>query len=242
MMRKMQLGFTLIELMVSIAIFAVLTLAGWQVFNNLIQVRERTAVKAEQLAAIQEAYEQLSRDFNQALARPATIGNNAEAAFYLNSNEFHLTRTGVIDPLKLGIAPIERVQYLVVQGQLIRQSYPQVDQSGNLIPSKTVLLSNVTDWTVTTLDKSTSSTWPLEENQTPPPAGQPLTGNSTLPMAVQITLTVNTQSLRWLFPMLPNLPQLAAVAGGTNTNGASTPTVTTAVASGSTTTITRDEH
>ncbi len=241
MSRKSHHGFTLIELMVAVAIFAVLTLMGWQVFNNLIQVRERTSAKAEQLGAVQETYEQLSRDFSQALARPVMISSAAEPAFYLSNNEFHLTRTGVIDPLQLGIAPMERVQYLLQQGKLIRQSYAQVDQSGNLVPNKTELLSNVSDWNVTTLDKRTSTTWPIDNPSPPTTAGQVPMGNNTLPMAVQITLTVNGQPLRWLFPMLTNLPQAPIATGNNPTNPASTPAVTTA-ASDSTTTITRDGH
>jgi general secretion pathway protein J len=246
MMRHSQArGFTLIELMVAISIFAVLTIAGWQVFNNLIKVRERTSIKAEQLAAIQEAYEQLSRDFSQALARPVQINGNSEAAFYLSSNEFHLTRTGVIDPLQLGTSPLARVQYLLVQGQLIRQSYAQVDQSGNLVPSKTVLLSKVTDWTVTALDTGSTQTWPIDNTVSTTP-GTP-TGNNKLPLAVQVTLTVNGTPLRWLFAMLPNMPQpVAAVPNGTN-NPASAPAaanaaVTSGAEANSSTTITRDGH
>jgi len=242
MSSKSQHGFTLIELMVAVAIFAVLTLLGWQVFNNLIQVRERTSVKAEQLGAVQETYEQLSRDFSQALARPVMIGSTAEAAFYLSNNEFHLTRTGVIDPLQLGVAPMERVQYLLQQGKLIRQSFAQVDQSGNLVPNKTVLLSNVGDWQVTTLDKSTSTTWPVDNTPTTTPTtGQIPTGNSTLPMAVQISLTVNDQPLRWLFPMITNLPQPLTVGGTSGTNTGSSSAVVSA-ASTVTSTPTQDGH
>ncbi len=216
-------GFTLIELMVAISIFAVLTVAGWQVFNNLIKVRERTSIKAEQLAAVQEAYEQLSRDFSQVIARPVAIANATEAAFYLNNNEFHLTRTGIIDPLQQGVSPLARVQYMLVQGQLIRQSYAQVDQSGNLIPTKTVLLNHVTDWNVTALDSGNTPNWPVENPQT---TAQNPSGNIKLPLAVQVTLTADGQPLRWLFALLPNLPQPNAAPNGNNPSG--TPGVTNA--------------
>lgn len=209
-------GFTLIELLVAMAIFAVLTLSGWQVFNNLILVRERTTIKAEQIASIQEAYLQLARDFVQALPRPAAIGNTVEPAFLLQNNVFHLTKTGVIDPLQQGVSPLERVYYSVEQEQLIRHAIAQVDQDGNLVPTKTVLLNHVKDWTVSALDTSTNTTWPINNSTPATSTGQTAAGDTTLPKAVQITLTVNGQPLRWLFALLNNLPQPDAQNGANN--------------------------
>jgi len=212
-------GFTLIELVVAMAIFAVLTLSGWQVFNNLIKVRERTTIKAEKIAAIQETYEQLSRDFAQTIPRPAAIGNTVEPAFLLQNNVFHLTKTGVIDPLQQGVSPLERVYYSVEQEQLIRNAVAQVDQDGNLVPTKTVLLNHVTDWTVSALDTSTNTTWPVNNSTPATTTGQTAAGDTTLPKAVQITLTVNGQPLRWLFALVNNLPQPNTTSDSSNPNG-----------------------
>ncbi len=221
-------GFTLIELVVAMAIFAVLTLSGWQVFNNLIKVRERTTIKAEQIALVQEAYEQLSRDFVQAVPRPASIGTSTEPAFLLQNNIFHLTRTGVIDPLQQGVSPMQRVYYTVEHEQLVRYAIAQVDQDGNAVPNKTVLLNNVSNWSVNALSNTSSSpVWPIDTsnsaaaNQTTP------AGDVTLPTAVQITLTANGQPLRWLFALVTNIPATQAGSStGTGTNsvvgGAST--------------------
>ncbi len=213
-------GFTLIELVVAMAIFAVLTLSGWQVFNSLIKVRERTTIKAEQIAAIQETYEQLSRDFTQTIPRPAAVGNNVEPAFILQNNVFHLTKTGVIDPMQQGVSPLERVYYSVEQEQLIRHAVAQIDQDGNLVPTTTVLLHHVTDWTVSALDSASNSTWPIDNSQpTPTLTGQAPAGDTTLPKAIQLTLTVNGQSLRWLFALVNNLPQPEVPNTVSNPNG-----------------------
>ncbi len=227
-------GFTLIELVVAMAIFAVLTLSGWQVFNNLIKVRERTTAKAEQIAAIQEAYEQLSRDFVQAVPRPAAIGASVEPAFFLQNNIFHLTRTGVIDPLQQGVSPMQRVYYTVEQEQLVRYAIAQVDQDGNSVPTKTVLLNGVTDWLVSALSNNSSSIiWPIDTTSTTSStasATQTAPGDITLPTAVQITLTTKGQPLRWLFPLVSNLP--------TTTTGSTTGTGTTTVSGGASTVAT----
>lgn len=226
-------GFTLIELVVAMAIFAVLTLSGWQVFNNLIKVRERTTVKAEQIAAIQEAYEQLSRDFVQTVPRPISIGTSTEPAFLLQNNVFHLTRTGVLDPLQQGVSPMQRVYYTVEQEQLVRYAVAQVDQDGNAIPSKTVLLDHVTNWSVSALSNTNNSpVWPIDTTSTvnSATANQTAPGDITLPTAVQITLTVNGLPLRWLFALVQNIPTTVQVgSSGTGTNsvagGASTAAV-----------------
>ncbi|MDE2419950.1 MAG: type II secretion system minor pseudopilin GspJ [Gammaproteobacteria bacterium] len=229
-------GFTLIELVVAMAIFAVLTLSGWQVFNNLIKVRERTTIKAEQLALVQEAYEQLSRDFVQAVPRPVSIGTSIEPAFLLQNNVFHLTRTGVIDPLQQGVSPMQRVYYTVEHEQLVRYAIAQVDQDGNAVPNKTVLLNNVSNWSVNALSNTSSSpVWPIDTsnsasaNQTTP------AGDITLPTAVQITLTANGQPLRWLFALVTNMPAPAQTGSSTGSGTNSVVGGASAAATGATT-------
>ena len=48
-------GFTLVELLVAIAIFAVLSALGWKVFDYLIKVKERNAQHEQKLANLQQA-------------------------------------------------------------------------------------------------------------------------------------------------------------------------------------------
>ncbi|RYZ85708.1 MAG: prepilin-type N-terminal cleavage/methylation domain-containing protein, partial [Moraxellaceae bacterium] len=57
-------GFTLIEVLVALAIFAVLALAGWKVFDSLIKVRERNQVYTQRLSALQSTYTLMLRDFS----------------------------------------------------------------------------------------------------------------------------------------------------------------------------------
>ena len=225
-------GFTLIELVVAMAIFAVLTLSGWQVFNNLIKVRERTTIKAEQISVIQETYLQLSRDFTQLIPRPAAIGSSVEPAFLLQNNVFHLTKTGVIDPLQQGVSPLERVYYSVEQEQLIRHAVTQVDQDGNQVPTNTVLLNHVTDWTVSALDSSANMTWPINNGTPTTATAQTSAGDTSLPKAIEIKLTVNGQPLRWLFALVNNLPQPDSASGANNSNSNSVAGGASAAANG----------
>ena len=58
-------GFTLLELMVAMAIFAMLAVAGWQVFDGVNRARERAQFHADNLAVLQYAYLQLQQDMGQ---------------------------------------------------------------------------------------------------------------------------------------------------------------------------------
>ena len=60
-----QRGFTLLELMVAMAIFAMLAVAGWQVFDSVNRARERAQFHADNLAVLQYAYLQLQQDMGQ---------------------------------------------------------------------------------------------------------------------------------------------------------------------------------
>ena len=65
---KEQRGFTLLELMVALAIFAMLAVAGWQVFDSVSRAREQAQVQADHLAVLQQAYLQIQQDLGQIIA------------------------------------------------------------------------------------------------------------------------------------------------------------------------------
>ena len=78
-----QRGFTLLELMVAMAIFAMLAVAGWQVFDSVNRARDRAQLQADNLAALQYAYLQLQQDMGQIIAYQAP---HAQTAGELNNS------------------------------------------------------------------------------------------------------------------------------------------------------------
>ncbi|MEL0619038.1 type II secretion system protein GspJ [Psychrobacter proteolyticus] len=75
-----QRGFTLLELMVAMAIFAMLAVAGWQVFDGVSRARERAQFHADNLAVLQYAYLQLQQDMGQIIPYQAAITQSVSAA------------------------------------------------------------------------------------------------------------------------------------------------------------------
>ena len=73
---KSQHGFTLLELMVAMAIFALLAVAGWQVFDSVNRARERAQFHADNLAVLQYAYLQLQQDMGQIIPYQSVNAQN----------------------------------------------------------------------------------------------------------------------------------------------------------------------
>lgn len=85
---RQQRGFTLLELMVAMSIFAMLAVAGWQVFDSVNRARERAQFHADNLAALQYAYLQLQQDMGQIIAyqAPPTRNTREDTASAPNLN------------------------------------------------------------------------------------------------------------------------------------------------------------
>lgn len=60
-----QAGFTLIELVVALALFALVSLAGLALVDSMLRVEERTAGRLERLGALQRAMFVITRDLEQ---------------------------------------------------------------------------------------------------------------------------------------------------------------------------------
>lgn len=64
--RSAEGGFTLIEVMISLALFALISLAGIALIDAIVRVEERTSGRLERLGQLQRAMFLLTRDLEQA--------------------------------------------------------------------------------------------------------------------------------------------------------------------------------
>ena len=102
-------GFTLVELLVAIAIFAEKKDIGWKVFDYLAKVKDRNAMHEANLEQLQESYQQILRDTMQAVPLTANVKGQQQPALVLHNGRFNFSKTGVTDTLQQGISPHERV-------------------------------------------------------------------------------------------------------------------------------------
>lgn len=215
-------GFTLIEVLVALAIFAVLALAGWKVFDSLIKVRERNQVYTQRLSALQSTYTLMLRDFSQASARPARQSRLAEPAFIVNDQEITFTRMGAFDPTLRSTSSLERISYRydAAQQRLTRTSYRQPDQARSQTAPLSVVLTDISNFTVQALEPAPTDRWPPALNVTQPDDVAKPQGDTRLPQGIQIQFSQNDRPILWRFSLAKNLPELPTVPANTPSGGA----------------------
>ena len=192
-------GFTLVELLVAIAIFAVLSALGWKVFDYLAKVKDRNAMHEANLEQLQESYQQILRDTMQAVPLTANIKGRQQPALVLQNGRFNFSKTGVTDPLQQGISPHERVeyQYRADEKKLYRLKYRNLHQTGNDQPESSVMLDEVEAFEIVVLNPNELSSWPESSVDS-----QQTEQLRLLPKGIKINLTVRDVQYEWIFSLL----------------------------------------
>ena len=169
-----QQGFTLIELMIALVIFAMLALAGWQIMDSLTKSRERGYQHQKSLSQLDYAYLQLSQDLAQTsnyVAVPilsATANDRASAnsaamtpTFVLNASQISFIRFAAPDPRYQSSAMLAKIQYSVAGETLTKRRFYQLDDN-NETPATSVLLTGIKDASWRALTPDVVSVFPDE--------------------------------------------------------------------------------
>ncbi|MFT0771029.1 type II secretion system minor pseudopilin GspJ [Psychrobacter aquimaris] len=157
-----QRGFTLLELMVAMAIFAMLAVAGWQVFDGVNRARERAQFHADNLAVLQYAYLQLQQDMGQIIPYQASttqsvsVANNKpqsseqineiapEPFMSLDGEHISFVRFADPDPRYQNSNSLQRIEYIFADERLIRRQYTSMEGGRDSVSLDSVLLEGVT--------------------------------------------------------------------------------------------------
>ena len=197
--RTSKSGFTLVELLVAISIFAILAAMGWKVFDHLNKVKERNIVHETNLSKLQDAYLQMQRDTLQIMPINAAVESDVEPALSLNDARLSFTKSGVTDPLKQGFSPYERIeyQYSAQDKKIYRLKYTELYRVSSTQPLSSVLLDDVENYEVIVLNPAELSQWPdpsIDNNN------QKL--KAVLPRGVRIQFSKGGVQYEWLFSLM----------------------------------------
>ena len=184
-------GFTLIEVLVSVFIMAVLAALCYEALDYVRQSRDTTQAAFDRIRAVEMTMHYLVSDFEQLEPRPVRdlLGASEVPALLADQRTTDLvtlTRGGWPNPAGLQRGTLQRVTYRLENGTLVRL-YPTVlDATLANQPVRRELLTDVTSIKLRYMDatRSWQELWPplLATSQT---NALPL---STRPLAVEITL------------------------------------------------------
>lgn len=158
-------GFTLLELLVAVAIFALLGVGSYRLLASTINTRDAAKAHDTALIQLQRTFIVMNRDIAQAIARPIRdeYGDNV-SALVLKVNNLELTRAGVPNPLKQVRSDLQRVSYqLNNKGEFVRSAWQQLDRDRGVQPQTTVLLSKVQSIAIKTHNQNggVNTEWPI---------------------------------------------------------------------------------
>ena len=148
-----QTGFTLLEVLVSVAIFALISLASFSLFDGVLKSEEVSRKQMERLNEIQRAWMIIERDVIQIARRGMRIEGEAPSNNFLfasfdgystNTNALAFTRFGWINPgLLIPRSDMQSVAYRIEEKQLQRLHFNFVDSVIGEEPKIRPLISKV---------------------------------------------------------------------------------------------------
>jgi general secretion pathway protein J len=182
-------GFTLVELLVALAIFAILSALAYGGYNNSVKQNEIARTSMKRLESLQTTMRLLTQDFEQMTPRPVrdVLGDGrlpALVADKRDQNLFALTRAGWTNPAGLPRPTLQRVSYVLDEdGKLFRQHFLVLDATLANEPVRRELIDRVTSLTLRYMDSQKQ--W---QDQWPPLNAPPVTLARSRPLAVEIRL------------------------------------------------------
>ncbi|MDX1810624.1 MAG: type II secretion system minor pseudopilin GspJ, partial [Gammaproteobacteria bacterium] len=196
-----QQGFTLLELIVAMAVFAILSAMAYEGLQSIMNTKVHTEAQTKRLVELQTAFLFIGRDIEQSISRSVRDGYG-DVRPALQGGEFGtellaLTRAGRTNFLQIPRSNLQRVAYQFEDDNLYRLSWPMLDQDFAQEPQKRKLLHNLKRISFRYLDDR--SEW-----QDQWPAGFEETSPTKLPKAVEVNLEFDDiGTIRRLFLLAP---------------------------------------
>lgn len=193
-----QRGFTLLEMLVAVAIFAVVAALAYGGLSAITRQKEITAAAQNRLTEIRRAVMLLERDIFQIQPRPVREAYQGDLLPAVRGgvsgfSALEFTRGGWRNPSALPRSTLQRVAWRIENDKLQRLSWLALDQAQDSEPQVLDVLDNTREFTVRFLDwkREWHEQWPPLESGT---EAAPVDEIRLLPAAVEFTVTLNDES------------------------------------------------
>ncbi|MCL1090346.1 type II secretion system minor pseudopilin GspJ [Shewanella profunda] len=150
---KAHTGFTLLEMLIAIAIFAMIGIAANAVLSTVLTNDEVTKSFSTRLKALQQGFGAIERDLNQMVARtPRLLEGGRGTTVFQTGNEILDSESEALVFYRLGwlnpdgLLPrgsLQSVAYVVQEGRLERWYFPYPEPEFGSEPIKTVIIDKV---------------------------------------------------------------------------------------------------
>ncbi len=193
--RNQILGFTLIEIMVAIFVFAVMSVFAYGGLNQVLKGQKYLQTSSDQLKDLQLTFRYLEKDINQLINRPIRnqYGDLQPALVGDEDKVLSFTHAGWRNPANLVRSQLQRVSYELSENTLMRHTWGQLDGAIAEEYFTTDLLEGVESIKLRYLQ---GSQWHL----TWPPLNSSSFQQAGIPNAVELTIKVeNMDEIRRLF-------------------------------------------
>ena len=186
-------GFTLLEILVAIAIVALIAVLGYRAIAALSESETRLTAEATRWRTLDLFFARLEGDLRQAMPRPARLSDALAPAWLASTDAtgnsvLEFSRAGpefALEPDSAG----QRLAYRLHNGAIEVLYWASYDRPRGLDPTPYALLDGVSRFQVSYLTQAGNwaDTWPLA-------------GEAPLPRAVKVDLTLASGEAieRWL--------------------------------------------
>ena len=138
-------GYTLIEVIIALAIFAIIGTLSVGLLSRAFDTKARLAAQINPLSDVQLAATRISQDASQMVARGVRDHDMKKIpAFFAHADGIEFTRGGFVSLDKTAHqSTLRRVGLSCEHHQLIRKTWPELDGFSRDKPQKQILLSNL---------------------------------------------------------------------------------------------------
>jgi len=151
-----QSGITLLELLVVVAVFAIMSATAYSSLQSSLKAEENFDRSMKELETVQMSLAIFQRDIMQLSPRTVrdALGDSESAVVLLNGQELLFTRGGNFSSMKLDQTELTRVAWSLRDEQLIRSYWHRLDSTQGDQPLSASLLGNVGNLQIRVLDQN----------------------------------------------------------------------------------------